>query len=69
MNQQGYWGYYSANPGRTTGDSAPADAAAEGGGSNTGLVLGLVGGGAVVLIAGALVFARLRRRGSADERE
>ncbi|WP_221761267.1 ABC transporter substrate-binding protein [Kibdelosporangium aridum] len=67
MNQQGYWGYYSAAPGKTTDAAAPASE--DGGGGNTGLVLGVVGGGVVVLIAGALVFARLRRRGSADERE
>lgn len=68
MNQQGYWGYYSATPGKST-DGAVASTSEDGGGGNTGLVLGLVGGGVVVLIAGALVFARLRRRGSADERE
>ncbi|MFB9300284.1 ABC transporter substrate-binding protein [Kibdelosporangium philippinense] len=66
MNQQGYWGYYSATPGKTTSDDNAATAESS---SNTGLVLGLVGGGVVVVIAGALVFARLRRRGSADERE
>ncbi|MFC0105131.1 ABC transporter substrate-binding protein [Kibdelosporangium aridum] len=68
MNQQGYWGYYSATPGKST-NGAAASTGEDGGGGNTGLVLGLVGGGVVVLIAGALVFARLRRRGSADERE
>ncbi|NRN65438.1 Periplasmic substrate-binding component of ABC-type dipeptide/oligopeptide transport system [Kibdelosporangium sp. 4NS15] len=67
MNQQGYWGYYSATPGRTTDADAPAEA--QGGGGNTGLVIGLVGGGVVVVLAGVLAFARLRRRGTADERE
>jgi peptide/nickel transport system substrate-binding protein len=68
MNQQGYWGYYSATPGKSTeqnGDTAaPQDNT-----SNTGLVLGVVGGSVVVVLAGVLLFTRLRRRGSADERE
>jgi peptide/nickel transport system substrate-binding protein len=66
MNQQGYWGYYSATPGRTTdGEAAPQEANA----SNTGMVLGVVGGAVVLALAGVLLFTRLRRRGTADERE
>ncbi|WP_243726885.1 ABC transporter substrate-binding protein [Actinocrispum wychmicini] len=71
MNQQGYWGYYSATPGKTDKNAAAsADAtptAAPGG--NTGLIIGLAGGGVVVIAAAVLVVARLRRRGTADERE
>jgi peptide/nickel transport system substrate-binding protein len=65
MNQQGYWGYYSATPGKSTDEAAPA----EDGGSNTGLVVGIVGGGAVIVVGAVLLFARLRKRGGADERE
>ncbi|MBP2327461.1 peptide/nickel transport system substrate-binding protein [Kibdelosporangium banguiense] len=67
MNQQGYWGYYSATPGKSTEDtSAPQQ---QDSASNTGLVLGVVGGSVVVVVAGVLLFTRLRRRGTADERE
>jgi peptide/nickel transport system substrate-binding protein len=67
MNQQGYWGYYSATPGKTdAGEAAPAT---DSGGGNTGLVLGVVGGAVVIAAAGVLLFARLRKRGTADERE
>jgi peptide/nickel transport system substrate-binding protein len=59
MNQQGYWGYYSATP-------ADAKTAAEGG--NTGLIIGIVGGAAVLLLGGVLVLARGRRK-TADDRE
>ncbi|SDC08305.1 ABC transporter substrate-binding protein [Actinokineospora iranica] len=58
MNQQSYWGYYSATP----------VAMATGAGRSTGVVLGVVGGALVLAAAGALVLAR-RRRSTADERE
>jgi peptide/nickel transport system substrate-binding protein len=67
MNQQGYWGYYSATPGKTTDAAASTNEPA--GGGNTGLIIGLTVGGVVIVAAGVLVFARLRRRGTADERE
>jgi peptide/nickel transport system substrate-binding protein len=66
MNQQGYWGYYSATPGKT---ETTNNASTEDSGSNTGLVVGLVGGGAVILVGAVLLFARLRKRGSVDDRE
>jgi peptide/nickel transport system substrate-binding protein len=58
MNQQSYWGYYSATP---VGASKPED-------SNTGLILGISGGVLVIALASALVFAR-RRKATEDERE
>jgi peptide/nickel transport system substrate-binding protein len=66
MNQQGYWGYYSATPGKTTDAASTSEPA---GGGNTGLIIGIAVGGVVVLAAGVLAFARLRRRGTTDERE
>ncbi|MGX7828258.1 ABC transporter substrate-binding protein [Actinokineospora sp. 24-640] len=57
MNQQSYWGYYSSAP-----------LAREESGSNTGLVLGIVGG-AVVLLAGAGWLLARRRSASAGDRE
>ncbi|MGW5049701.1 ABC transporter substrate-binding protein [Actinokineospora sp. NPDC004072] len=57
MNQQSYWGYYSATP-------IPR----EPGGSSTGLVLGVVGG-AVLLLGGAGWWLARRRAAGADERE
>ncbi|MEV4320487.1 ABC transporter substrate-binding protein [Actinocrispum sp. NPDC049592] len=65
MNQQGYWGYYSATPGKST----EAANTTEAGGGNTGLIVGLTIGGVVVIAAAVLIVARLRRRGTADERE
>ena len=59
MNQQSYWGYYSATPNEAT---------AEGEGGNTGLVLGIGAGVLVILVVGGLVFAR-RRKATAQERE
>lgn len=59
MNQQSYWGYYSASP---------IEGAAQGGGSDTGVILAVVGGVVVLAAAGGLVLAR-KRRSTADERE
>lgn len=59
MNQQSYWGYYSATP-------AARDAAAEGG--NSTLVWVLVGAAVLVVAAVGLLLAR-KRRTTADERE
>ncbi|WP_237774279.1 ABC transporter substrate-binding protein [Actinosynnema sp. ALI-1.44] len=68
LNQQGYWGLYSATPGRTTDAAAPAAAGGSGGG-NTGLIIGLVVAGVVVVGGVVLLVGRSRRRGAADERE
>lgn len=57
MNQQSYWGYYSATPNEGSAE-----------GNNTGLVLGIGAGVVVILLAGGLVFAR-RRKATAGERE
>jgi peptide/nickel transport system substrate-binding protein len=80
MNQQGYWGYLGATPKgagpvptfdengmMTTSGADTSDAAADSD-SNTGLVLGIVGGVVVVLLVGGLLFARGRRK-TADDRE
>ena len=59
MAQNGVWGYYGATPVASAG----ADT-----GSNTGLVLGVVGGALVVLVGG--VWLQGRRRGlRAEDRE
>jgi peptide/nickel transport system substrate-binding protein len=80
MNQQGYWGYYGATPkgegpvpafdenGNRTTSGEASGAAAEESGSNTGLVLGIVGGVVVVLLVGGLLVARNRRQ-TAEDRE
>ena len=74
MNQQGYWGYYSAAPGKTDAKTASADTNRATGslndtGGNTGLIIGIIIG-AIVVIGGIVLLAtRMRRRGSADERE
>ena len=81
MNQQGYWGYLGATPkgagpvptfdenGKmTTSGEATDEAAADSGGSNTGLILGIVGGVVVILLVGGVLFARGRRK-TADDRE
>ncbi|NUT47895.1 MAG: ABC transporter substrate-binding protein [Saccharothrix sp.] len=59
MAQQGVWGYYGAVPAASSGRP---------GGSNTGLVVGVVVGAAIVLVGGGLL---LRRRGGAraEDRE
>jgi peptide/nickel transport system substrate-binding protein len=79
MNQQGYWGYLGATPkgagpvptfdenGMMTTSGEDTSAAADSG-SNTGLILGIVGGVVVVLLVGGLLFARGRRK-TADDRE
>jgi peptide/nickel transport system substrate-binding protein len=80
MNQQGYWGYYGATPAgegpvpvfgangenTATGDGT-TDAAAEDS-SNTGLILGIVGGVIVILLIGGLLVLRGRRK-TAEDRE
>ncbi len=59
VRQQRIWGLTSAEP--------VADADGEGGGNNTGLI---VGGGLVALVAaGGVAFALARRRASVDSRE
>lgn len=59
--QTGYWGYYGATPVSATAPSAA-------GGSNTGLIIGVVAGGVVVVGLVAFFVVRGRRRTS-DERE
>ncbi|MGQ0837296.1 ABC transporter substrate-binding protein [Actinokineospora sp.] len=59
MNQQSYWGYYSATP-------VSAAAGSEDG--NTGVVLAVVGGVVLVAAAGGVLLAR-RRKATADDRE
>lgn len=80
MNQQGYWGYFGATPAgegpvpsfdengenTATGDGT-TEAAAEDS-SNTGLILGIVGGVVVILLVVGLLFARGRRK-TAEDRE
>lgn len=81
MNQQGFWGYYGATPvgmgpvpvfGKGGDNSASGadttNAAAEDSGSNTGLVLGIIGGIVVILLVGGFFVMRSRRK-TADERE
>ena len=81
MNQQGFWGYYGATPvgmgpvpvfgknGENTASGADTTtAAAEDSGSNTGLVLGIIGGIVVILLVGGFFVVRSRRK-TADERE
>ena len=78
MNQQGAWGYYGATPkgqgpvpnfenGGTTAGDGTTDAAGEDS-SNTGLILGIVGGVIVVVLVVGLLVARGRRK-TADDRE
>jgi peptide/nickel transport system substrate-binding protein len=59
MAQNGVWGYYGATPAAT---------AAEPTGTNTGLVLGVVGGALIVLVGGAWLIGR-RRGLRAEDRE
>ncbi|WP_133906972.1 ABC transporter substrate-binding protein [Actinophytocola oryzae] len=81
MNQQGYWGYYGATPKgegpvphfgeggqNTASGEGTTQAAAEDTGSNTGLILGIIGGVVVILLVGGLLLARSRRK-TADDRE
>jgi peptide/nickel transport system substrate-binding protein len=62
-NQSGYWGYYMATP---VGSSEQA--AESGSGANTAAIVGVVGGAAVLVAAGAWGLSR-RRRSTAGERE
>ncbi|MET9682297.1 ABC transporter substrate-binding protein [Streptomyces coeruleorubidus] len=57
--QDGYWSWWSAVPAESGGSSDNA--------SSTGIVLGVVGG--VVVLAGLGVFAAMRRRSTAEDRE
>ncbi|GGW69331.1 ABC transporter substrate-binding protein [Streptomyces caelestis] len=57
--QDGYWSWWSAVPADSSGSSDNA--------SSTGVVLGIVGG--VVVLAGLGVFAAMRRRSTAEDRE
>jgi peptide/nickel transport system substrate-binding protein len=57
--QDGYWSWWSAVPATGSADS--------GGGSSTGVIVGV--GAAVVLLVGASVVLGLRRRSTADDRE
>ncbi|MFH9007435.1 ABC transporter substrate-binding protein [Streptomyces afghaniensis] len=57
--QDGYWSWWSAVPAESSGSSDNA--------SSTGVVAGLVGG--VVVLAGLGVFAAMRRRSTAEDRE
>jgi peptide/nickel transport system substrate-binding protein len=59
MAQNGVWGYYGATPVASAGESA---------GSNTGLVLGVVGGAVVVLVGAVWLLGR-RRGLRAEDRE
>jgi len=81
MNQQGFWGYYGATPtgmgpvpvfgkdGENTATGTDTtNAAADDSGSNTGLILGIIGGVVVILLVGGFFIARGRRK-TADERE
>ncbi len=79
MNQQGAWGYYGATPkgegpvpnfengDSTTSGEGTTEAAGEDS-SNTGLILGIVGGVIVVVLVVGLLVARGRRK-TADDRE
>ncbi|MEU0390815.1 ABC transporter substrate-binding protein [Streptomyces chartreusis] len=57
--QDGYWSWWSAVPAQSSGSSDNA--------SSTGVVAGIVGG--VVVLAGLGVFAAMRRRSTAEDRE
>ncbi|MYS94325.1 MULTISPECIES: ABC transporter substrate-binding protein [Streptomyces] len=57
--QDGYWSWWSAVPAESSGSSDNA--------SSTGVVAGIVGG--VVVLAGLGVFAAMRRRSTAEDRE
>ncbi|MDQ0751668.1 peptide/nickel transport system substrate-binding protein [Streptomyces africanus] len=57
--QDGYWSWWSAVPAESSGSSDNA--------SSTGVVAGIVG--AVVVLAGLGVFAAMRRRSTAEDRE
>jgi peptide/nickel transport system substrate-binding protein len=57
--QDGYWSWWSAVPAQSGGSSDSA--------SSTGVVAGIVGG--VVVLAGIGVFAAMRRRSTAEDRE
>ncbi|MFF5974779.1 ABC transporter substrate-binding protein [Streptomyces sp. NPDC012769] len=59
--QDGYWSWWSAVP------AAQASDGQSGGGSSTGVVIGI--GAAVVVVVGLGVFLVLRRRTTADDRE
>ncbi|MFD1145610.1 hypothetical protein [Saccharothrix hoggarensis] len=59
MAQNGVWGYYGATP---------TAAAAQSTGSNTGLVVAVVGGVLIVLLGGAWLISR-RRGARAEDRE
>ena len=63
--QDGYWGWWSAQP---AGSGSGTGAAAADDGGSDGLALGVGGGLAVLLAAGVIVLAR-RRASSAGERE
>lgn len=63
--QQGYWGYYSAQPVQAESDGAAPGGADED--SNTPLIVGGVIGGVAVLAL--VVWGVTRRRGAADDRE
>lgn len=82
MNQQGYWGYFGATPAGegpvpqfddegllsdTGSDTGVEDAAADED-TNTGLVLGIIGGVVLILLVGGLLVVRGRRR-TAEDRE
>lgn len=60
LNQDGFWGVYSATPTKAVEEGES--------GSNTGLVVGVTVGVVVVAAAGVAVFT-LRRRQTAEERE
>jgi peptide/nickel transport system substrate-binding protein len=81
MNQQGYWGYYGATPtgegpvpvfgkdGQNVATGAgTTEASAGDSGSNTGLILAIIGGVVVILLVGGFLFLRGRRK-TADDRE
>ncbi|WP_435975438.1 ABC transporter substrate-binding protein [Streptomyces sp. Qhu_M48] len=59
--QDGYWSWWSAVP------AAPASGDSGGGGSSTGVIVGI--GAAVVVVAGLGILLGLRRRSTADDRE
>ncbi|TDP91164.1 peptide/nickel transport system substrate-binding protein [Labedaea rhizosphaerae] len=63
--QQGYWGYYGAVP---AGEGGASNASSQDSGSNTGLILGVIGGVVVIAAVAGVVVAR-RRKSTADERE